>query len=189
MTLTYNSETKHGRAGPAGSNTYGGYSTNMVVHQHFGVKLPADYPLEKAGADCQPPRSPSPLPHFPDMFETCLDTPIIPPPLIPSQLGWTLSCTQAKPSGAVLPPRPANRSAPSICVLDMPSTHLRRSCPLASAHTGPLMCAAITTWDPLRHWKAGPGTRVGIAGMGGLGMMGCLLAKAMGCGKQLENCT
>ena len=48
------------------------------------------------------------------------------------------------------------------------------------------MCAAITTWDPLRHWKAGPGTRVGIAGMGGLGMMGCLLAKAMGCGKQLE---
>mmetsp|Transcript_17905 Transcript_17905/g.50125 ORF Transcript_17905/g.50125 Transcript_17905/m.50125 type:complete len:197 (+) Transcript_17905:850-1440(+) len=42
------------------------------------------------------------------------------------------------------------------------------------------MCAAITTWDPLRHWKVGPGSRVAILGMGGLGMMGLKLAKALG---------
>mmetsp|Transcript_26085 Transcript_26085/g.46384 ORF Transcript_26085/g.46384 Transcript_26085/m.46384 type:complete len:361 (-) Transcript_26085:173-1255(-) len=46
---------------------------------------------------------------------------------------------------------------------------------------GPLMCAAITVWDPLRHWGAKEGTRVGIIGMGGLGMMGLKLAKALGC--------
>jgi len=93
MTLTYNSNPKHGRAGPEGSITYGGYSRNMVVHEHFVIKVPAEYPLECAG---------------------------------------------------------------------------------------PLMCAAITTWDPLRHWKVGPGSRVAILGMGGLGMMGLKLAKALG---------
>ena len=44
------------------------------------------------------------------------------------------------------------------------------------------MCAAITMWDPLRHWGAKPGMRVGFVGIGGLGMMGIKLAKAMGCG-------
>lgn len=48
------------------------------------------------------------------------------------------------------------------------------------AATAPLLCAGITTWSPLKHWKAGPGQKVGIVGIGGLGHMGVKLAKAMG---------
>ena len=44
----------------------------------------------------------------------------------------------------------------------------------------PLLCAGITTYSPLRHWKVGPGTRVGVIGLGGLGHMGVKLASAMG---------
>ncbi|MBL8578257.1 MAG: NAD(P)-dependent alcohol dehydrogenase [Mesorhizobium sp.] len=44
----------------------------------------------------------------------------------------------------------------------------------------PLMCAGITLYSPLRHWKAGPGKKVAIVGMGGLGHMGVKLAHAMG---------
>jgi uncharacterized zinc-type alcohol dehydrogenase-like protein len=48
------------------------------------------------------------------------------------------------------------------------------------ASTAPLLCAGITTYSPLRHWKAGPGKKVGIIGLGGLGHMGVKLAHAMG---------
>ena len=48
------------------------------------------------------------------------------------------------------------------------------------AATAPLLCAGITTWSPLKHWNAGPGQKVGIVGIGGLGHMGVKLAKAMG---------
>jgi uncharacterized zinc-type alcohol dehydrogenase-like protein len=48
------------------------------------------------------------------------------------------------------------------------------------ARAAPLMCAGITTWSPLRHWNVGPGTRVGIIGLGGLGHMGVKLAKGLG---------
>ena len=44
----------------------------------------------------------------------------------------------------------------------------------------PLLCAGITTYSPLRHWQVGKGTRVGIAGLGGLGHMGVKLAVAFG---------
>jgi alcohol dehydrogenase (NADP+) len=44
----------------------------------------------------------------------------------------------------------------------------------------PLLCAGITTYSPLRHWKVGPGKKVGIVGLGGLGHMGVKLASAMG---------
>jgi uncharacterized zinc-type alcohol dehydrogenase-like protein len=48
------------------------------------------------------------------------------------------------------------------------------------AATAPLLCAGITTYSPLRHWHAGPGKKVGIVGLGGLGHMGVKLAHAMG---------
>lgn len=48
------------------------------------------------------------------------------------------------------------------------------------AATAPLLCAGITTYSPLRHWNVGPGKKVGIVGIGGLGHMGIKLAKAMG---------
>ncbi|MCK2026199.1 MULTISPECIES: NAD(P)-dependent alcohol dehydrogenase [Microbacterium] len=44
----------------------------------------------------------------------------------------------------------------------------------------PLLCAGITTYSPLRHWKVGPGTRVAVVGMGGLGHMGVQIAHALG---------
>lgn len=44
----------------------------------------------------------------------------------------------------------------------------------------PLLCAGITTYSPLKRWGAGPGKRVAIAGLGGLGHMGVKIAKAMG---------
>jgi alcohol dehydrogenase (NADP+) len=48
------------------------------------------------------------------------------------------------------------------------------------AATAPLLCAGITTYSPLKHWKVGPGKKVGVVGLGGLGHMGVKLAKAMG---------
>ncbi len=44
----------------------------------------------------------------------------------------------------------------------------------------PLMCAGITLYSPLKHWQAGPGKKVGIIGLGGLGHMGLKFAKALG---------
>ncbi|QNH77144.1 NAD(P)-dependent alcohol dehydrogenase [Pseudomonas protegens] len=48
------------------------------------------------------------------------------------------------------------------------------------AAVAPLLCAGITTWSPLRHWQAGPGKKVGVVGIGGLGHMGIKLAHALG---------
>lgn len=48
------------------------------------------------------------------------------------------------------------------------------------AGVAPLMCAGITLYSPLRHWNAGPGKRVGVIGLGGLGHMGVKFAHAMG---------
>ena len=47
------------------------------------------------------------------------------------------------------------------------------------AAVAPLLCAGITTYSPLRHWKVGPGQKVGIVGLGGLGHMGVKIAAAM----------
>jgi alcohol dehydrogenase (NADP+) len=51
---------------------------------------------------------------------------------------------------------------------------------LDPAGAAPLLCAGITTYSPLRQWKVGPGQKVGIVGLGGLGHMGIKLAHAMG---------
>jgi alcohol dehydrogenase (NADP+) len=48
------------------------------------------------------------------------------------------------------------------------------------AGVAPLLCAGITTYSPLRHWKVSKGQKVGIVGLGGLGHMGVKLANAMG---------
>ncbi|NYT79182.1 NAD(P)-dependent alcohol dehydrogenase [Alcaligenaceae bacterium] len=48
------------------------------------------------------------------------------------------------------------------------------------AAVAPLLCAGITTYSPLRHWHVGPGKKVGVVGIGGLGHMGIKLAHAMG---------
>ncbi|MGF6758665.1 NAD(P)-dependent alcohol dehydrogenase [Paraburkholderia sp. GAS334] len=51
---------------------------------------------------------------------------------------------------------------------------------LDPAGVAPLLCAGITTYSPLRQWGAGPGKKVGIVGLGGLGHMGVKIAHAMG---------
>lgn len=51
---------------------------------------------------------------------------------------------------------------------------------LELAGVAPLLCAGITTYSPLRHWGVGPGKKVAIVGLGGLGHMGVKLAHAMG---------
>jgi len=48
------------------------------------------------------------------------------------------------------------------------------------AAVAPLLCAGITTYSPLRHWGAGPGKKIGVVGIGGLGHMGIKIAHAMG---------
>ncbi len=56
--------------------------------------------------------------------------------------------------------------------------HIPKSLDLRA--TAPLLCAGITTYSPLRHWKVGPGQKVGVIGLGGLGHMGVKFAKALG---------
>ena len=53
-----------------------------------------------------------------------------------------------------------------------------KSIPLDKA--APLLCAGITLYSPLMHWQAGPGKKVGIIGLGGLGHMGVKIARALG---------
>ena len=58
-------------------------------------------------------------------------------------------------------------------VLSVPET-------LDPAAAAPLLCAGITTYAPLRHWGAGPGTKVAVVGLGGLGHMAVKIAHALG---------
>ena len=51
---------------------------------------------------------------------------------------------------------------------------------LDPAGAAPLMCAGVTVWEPLRHWGVGPGTTVGVVGLGGLGHLAVKFAKALG---------
>lgn len=57
---------------------------------------------------------------------------------------------------------------------------LRLSDKLDPAAAAPLLCAGITTYSPLRHWNVGPGKKVGIVGLGGLGHMGVKFSHAFG---------
>ena len=51
---------------------------------------------------------------------------------------------------------------------------------LTSPRVAPLLCAGITTYSPLRHWNVGPGKKVGIVGLGGLGHMALKFAHSFG---------
>src|SRR5436189_5337553 len=57
---------------------------------------------------------------------------------------------------------------------------LRVSDKLDPAAAAPLLCAGITTYSPMRHWKVGKGKKVGVVGLGGLGHMAVKFAKAFG---------
>lgn len=66
----------------------------------------------------------------------------------------------------------------SIVVDENYVVHVPKSLDLASA--APILCAGITVYSPLKHWKAGPDKKIGIIGIGGLGHMAIKIAKAMG---------
>jgi alcohol dehydrogenase (NADP+) len=66
----------------------------------------------------------------------------------------------------------------SIVVDEYFALHVSPKLDLAA--TAPLLCAGITTYSPLRHWKVGKGQKVGIVGLGGLGHMGVKFAHAFG---------
>lgn len=66
----------------------------------------------------------------------------------------------------------------NIIVNEHFALHIPENLDLAAV--APLLCAGITTYSPLRHWKVGPGQKVGIVGLGGLGHMGVKFAHAFG---------
>ncbi len=65
-----------------------------------------------------------------------------------------------------------------IVTLEKFVVHIPENLDLSKA--APLLCAGITMYSPLKHWNTGPGKKVGIIGLGGLGHMGVKYAKAMG---------
>ncbi len=75
--------------------------------------------------------------------------------------------------------RPTQGGYSSVIVVDERFV-LRVPDGMDPAATAPLLCAGITTYSPLRHWNAGPGKRVAVVGIGGLGHMAVKLARAMG---------
>ncbi len=66
----------------------------------------------------------------------------------------------------------------TIVVNERYTLHVAASLPMANV--APLLCAGITTYSPLKHWRVGPGHRVGVLGLGGLGHMGVKFAAAFG---------
>jgi len=68
----------------------------------------------------------------------------------------------------------------STCIVVEESFTLKISEKLDLAAAAPLLCAGITTWSPLHHWKVGKGQKVGVVGLGGLGHMGVKFAAALG---------
>ena len=79
--------------------------------------------------------------------------------------------TATAPSPRAATPRTSSSSRTSCCACP-------ESIPYEAA--APLLCAGITTYSPLAHWKAGPGKRVAVVGLGGLGHMAVKIAHAMG---------
>ena len=68
----------------------------------------------------------------------------------------------------------------SNCLVVDEKYTLKMPANLDLAASAPLLCAGVTTWSPLVHWKAGPGMKVGVIGLGGLGHMAVKLAASMG---------
>ena len=68
----------------------------------------------------------------------------------------------------------------SNCIVVDEKYTLKMPANLDLAASAPLLCAGVTTWSPLVHWKAGPGMKVGVIGLGGLGHMAVKLAASMG---------
>jgi hypothetical protein len=82
-------------------------------------------------------------------------------------------------SGPGCPPHTLGGYTTKMVVHERFAVVVPKAYPLELA--GPVMCAGVTLFDPLRRYGAGPGTRVGVVGVGGLGQFGLAIAKALGC--------
>ncbi|MEC7839390.1 MAG: NAD(P)-dependent alcohol dehydrogenase [Chlamydiota bacterium] len=89
--------------------------------------------------------------------------------------GWTLVFNAPDPN---LGGQTYGGFSESIVVDENYVVHVPKKLDLPSA--APILCAGITVYSPLKHWEVGPGKKVGIIGMGGLGHMAIKIAKAMG---------
>lgn len=86
---------------------------------------------------------------------------------------WTYGSTDRKSGGPTLGGYSTAIVVDQHFVLRIPAS-------LDLARAAPLLCAGITTYSPMRHWKVGPGKRVGVVGLGGLGHMAARIARALG---------
>jgi uncharacterized zinc-type alcohol dehydrogenase-like protein len=91
------------------------------------------------------------------------------------QNGWVQTYNSLEKDGKT----PTYGGYASAIVVDEAFT-LKVSPKLELPTVAPLLCAGITTYSPLRHWGAGPGRRVGIVGLGGLGHLGVKFARSFG---------
>lgn len=93
--------------------------------------------------------------------------------------GMTQTYGSADPKGAAVGQTITQGGYSSAIVVDQNYVlRIPDSLPLDAA--APLLCAGITTYSPLRHWKVGPGSKVAVVGLGGLGHMAVKQAAAMG---------
>jgi uncharacterized zinc-type alcohol dehydrogenase-like protein len=92
--------------------------------------------------------------------------------------GFTLTYNSPDPKGTK--PGAITWGGYSTSIVVDEAFTLKISDKLDLAATAPLLCAGITTYSPLRHWKVGKGQKVGIVGLGGLGHMGVKFAAAFG---------
>ncbi len=89
-------------------------------------------------------------------------------------------CTQTYNSPDPHAPGAVTYGGYSAAVVVDEAFTLRLSDKLDPAAAAPLLCAGVTTYSPLRHWRVGPGRTVGVVGLGGLGHMGVKFARAFG---------
>jgi len=92
--------------------------------------------------------------------------------------GWTGTYNSEDKIGGTLHTHTLGGYSDKITVSERFVLHIPKN--LDPAGAAPLLCAGITSYSPLKHWKVGPGQKVGIIGLGGLGHMGVKLAHAMG---------
>lgn len=91
------------------------------------------------------------------------------------QGGWVLTYSSLEKDGKTVT---QGGYSTKIVVDEAYTLKIPAGMPLDSA--APLLCAGITTYSPMRHWKVGKGQKVGIIGLGGLGHMGVKFAASLG---------
>ena len=107
-------------------------------------------------------------------------TPAASAPTAATATSSTASTAWSAPTPAPTATAPPPRAATPPTSSSTPTTSSRVPDGIDPAAAAPLLCAGITTYSPLRHWGAGPGKKVAVVGLGGLGHMAVKIAHALG---------